>query len=295
MSKDQPIYGVDISGWQRGIDLAQVAREGYEFCVVKATEGPMHDGWIFTNPHYETQLAAARAVGLLTGSYHFLVEGPADAQVDHFLEAVGDPTAQLVMIDFEEYSNRDYPHYDPTNATLKAFVAELQQRIGPRPVLLYSGRGYGNGGTPSGDVSQYGKGLVTWDAFYPLHPQAGLGSALYERVKDSGWGERWGNQEPKIWQFSAHGRVAGMEIDVNAFSGTREELYALAVLKWSRGDSNPRPPPCKGGTVSPGASWRVHVCGLYTAISAERRLSHSGCVRLRPGGVAARLLHLNAE
>jgi len=37
------------------------------------------------------------------------------------------------------------------------------------------------------------------------------------------------------------------------------------------------------------------VCGLYTAISAERRLSHSGCVRLRPGGVAARLLHLNAE
>lgn len=79
------------------------------------------------------------------------------------------------MVDFEEYSNRDYPHYEPTNATLKAFVAELQQRIGSHPVLLYSGQGYWNGGTPSGDVSQYGEDLVTWDAFYPLHPQAGLG------------------------------------------------------------------------------------------------------------------------
>jgi GH25 family lysozyme M1 (1,4-beta-N-acetylmuramidase) len=228
MSKDEPIYGVDISGWQRGIDLAQVAREGYEFCVVKATEGPTHDGWIFTNPHYETQLAAAKAAGLVVGSYHFLVEGPPEAQVDHFLETVGDPTAQLIMVDFEEYSNRDYPHYDPTNATLKAFVDELQQRIGSRPVLLYSGQGYWNAGTPSGEVSQYGEDLVTWDAFYPVHPQAGLGSALYERVKDLGWGERWGNREPKIWQFSANGRVAGMEIDVNAFSGTRAELYALA-------------------------------------------------------------------
>jgi GH25 family lysozyme M1 (1,4-beta-N-acetylmuramidase) len=228
VSAEKPIYGVDISSWQRGIDLEQVASEGYEFCVVKATEGPTHDGWIYTNPHYKTQLAAAKAAGLVVGSYHFLVEGPAGTQVDHFLETVGKPTGQLIMVDFEEYSNRDYSHYDPTNATLKAFVAELQKRIGSHPVLLYSGQGYWNGGTPSGDVSQYGEDLVTWDAFYPLHPQAGLGSALYEQVKNSGWGERWGNQEPKFWQFSANGRVAGLEIDVNAFSGTRAELYALA-------------------------------------------------------------------
>ena len=231
MSKDDPIWGVDISSWQQGIDLTQVAREGYEFCVVKATEGPTHDGWIYTNPHYKRQLAAAKAAGLLVGSYHFLVEGPADDQVDHFLNTVGDHTAQLIMVDFEEYSNRDYSHYDPTNETLKAFVAELQQRIGSHPVLLYSGQGYWNSGTPSGPVSQYGTDLVTWDAFYPLHPQAGVGSALYERVKDQGWGQRWGNQEPKIWQFSANGRVAGMEVDVNAFSGTRPELYALAEVE----------------------------------------------------------------
>jgi len=252
MSKDQPIYGVDISRWQQGIDLAQVAREGYEFCVVKATEGPTHDGWIYTNPHYKTQLAAAKAAELLVGSYHFLVEGPADAQVDHFLDAVGDPTAQLIMVDFEEYSNRDYSHYDPTNATLKAFVAELQQRIGSHPVLVYSGQGYWNGGTPSGVVSQYGNALVTWAAFYPVHPQAGLGSVLYERVKNLGWGERWGNQEPKIWQFSANSRVAGMEIDVNAFPGTRPELYALADAELPDSRRAPRP-------VQPPSEERLHL------------------------------------
>lgn len=63
MSVEKPIYGVDISSWQRGIDLEQVASDGYEFCVVKATEGPTHDGWIYTNPHYITQLAAAKAAG----------------------------------------------------------------------------------------------------------------------------------------------------------------------------------------------------------------------------------------
>jgi hypothetical protein len=112
------------------------------------------------------------------------------------------------MIDFEEYSNRDYPHYDPTNATLKAFVAELQQRIGPRPVLLYSGRGYGNGAPLRGTCRSTARPR-NLGRLLPAAPAAGLGSALYERVKDSGWGERWGNQEPKIWQFSAHGRVAG--------------------------------------------------------------------------------------
>jgi hypothetical protein len=72
--------------------------------------------------------------------------------------------------------------------------------------------------------------VTTWDAYYPLHPRAGYGSVLYQdaMAEEGAWGKRWGDQEPKFWQFSANGRVAGMEIDVNAFSGTRDDLYALA-------------------------------------------------------------------
>ena len=62
MSVDQPIYGVDISDYQRGLDLDQVAREGYEFCVVKASEGPYADGTFYLNPSYGPQIHAAQAM-----------------------------------------------------------------------------------------------------------------------------------------------------------------------------------------------------------------------------------------
>ena len=75
-----------------------------------------------------------------------------------------------------------------------------------------------------------------------------------------------------------------------SFSTFAFHLQNSMFREWSRGDSNPRPPPCKGATGFPGASWRVRVCGLYTAISVDRGLTDSGCVRLRPTGVAARLL-----
>jgi GH25 family lysozyme M1 (1,4-beta-N-acetylmuramidase) len=224
MSVDQPNYGADISDWQRAIDLAQVAREGYEFCVVKASEGPYCDGTSYLNPSYGPQIDAAQRAGLLTGAYHFLVETPARAQVDLFLEAVGDVSGKLVMVDYESYPN--FPSLDPSMATLRAFVTELKERIGDHPILVYAGQGYWNSPPANGSIQDLG--VTTWDAFYPQHPQAGLGSILYEQGKHLGWGERWGDQEPMFWQFSANGRVAGMEINVNAFSGTRDELYALA-------------------------------------------------------------------
>lgn len=237
MSKDKPIYGVDISNWQRGIDLARVAQEGYEFCVVKASEGPYRDGTFYLNPSYVTQIGAAQEAGMLTGAYHYIIETPVEPQVDLFLDTVGDVANKLIMVDYEAYPN--FPELDPTMATLTEFVTELRNRIDDHPILVYAGQGYWNSPPPNGSIQNLN--VTTWGAFYPLHPQADHGSVLYERVKDQGWGQRWGNQEPKIWQFSANGSVAGMEIDVNAFSGTREELYDLAKAELP--DVEPKPDP----------------------------------------------------
>ena len=247
MSQDQPIYGVDISDFQRGINLAQVAREGYEFCVVKASEGPYGDRTSYINPSYGPQIAAAESAGLLTGAYHFLVETPAEAQVDLFLDTVGDMSGKLVMVDYEAYPN-PFQFLSPTMATLEAFVTELRNRIGDHPILVYAGQGYWESPPPNGSIQHLD--VTTWDAFYPLHPLPGFGSVLYDQVKHLGWGERWGNQEPKFWQFSSNGRVAGMEIDVNAFSGTRDELHALAVAEPP--DVKPEPEPVETPLVPPG-------------------------------------------
>ncbi len=239
--KDNPLWGIDISAYQAGIDLAQVRREGYEFCVVKASEGPSHDGWRYLNPEYGRQMEGAKAAGMVVGAYHFLLEGPAEPQVDLFLQTVGDVRGKILMVDFEDYPS--WPSYTPSNAALKNFIAELRRRIGPdHAILLYSGQGFWEGGEPSGPVSAYGDGVVSWDAYYPLHPESGHGSALYGRVKDLGWGERWGGVEPMIWQFSANGLVAGLEVDVNAFRGSKAELLALTGSATDTGTPPPPPP-----------------------------------------------------
>ena len=80
MSVAEPIHGADISDYQRGVDLEQVKREGYEFCVVKASEGPYRDGTNYLTPSNGPQVDASQIAGLLTGAYHFLVETPAEAQ-----------------------------------------------------------------------------------------------------------------------------------------------------------------------------------------------------------------------
>jgi GH25 family lysozyme M1 (1,4-beta-N-acetylmuramidase) len=224
VSKVQPIYGIDISNWQKGIDLAQVAREGYEFCVVNASEGPYPDGTFYLSPSYRPHIHDVQAAGMLAGAYHFIVEAPAGPQVDLFLNTVGDVSGKLIMVDYESYPN--IHSLDPSMTTLTDFVNELSARIDDHPILVYSGKGYWESPPPNGSIQPLH--VTTWDAYYPLHPQSGFGSALYQQVKNLGWGQRWGDQEPKFWQFSANGLVAGMQVDVDAFSGTRDELYALA-------------------------------------------------------------------
>ena len=55
--------------------------------------------------------------------------------------------------------------------------------------------------------------------------------------------------------------------------------------------SNQRPLPCEGTTGFPDASQGVRFRGLNTPISGDERTARSGCIRLRPTAVAARLLH----
>ena len=40
MSKDKPIYGIDVHpGYQRNLNFERARSEDYEFCVVKTTKG----------------------------------------------------------------------------------------------------------------------------------------------------------------------------------------------------------------------------------------------------------------
>jgi hypothetical protein len=118
----------------------------------------------------------AKASEMITGYYHFLVQSHASdhvssgrMQADHFLRTIegrGGIDDRLLCADFEAY-NPPRAYLTPSNATLESFIASLRERVGEHPIVLYSGRGFWNGGTPSGAFAQYGAD-VAWDAM--THP-----------------------------------------------------------------------------------------------------------------------------
>ena len=239
MSKEQPIFGIDVhSEYQRGLNFERARAEGHEFCVIKASEGPYRDGDTYVPSGFNEFFRRAEAEGFVMGVYHFLVSTPGKAQANHFLktiEAVGGPEDKILMVDFEAYGS--YPALTPGNDQLMDFIAEVKRRVGDHPIVVYSGRGFWNGGDSSGDFAQYGAD-VAWDAYYlhmdPVHPMrfyANSDQNFQNAGLPWGWGRPWGGVEPWFWQFTSAGGVAGMNIDVNAYRGTREQLLALAGAK----------------------------------------------------------------
>jgi hypothetical protein len=120
---------------------------------------------------------------------------------------------------------------------LESFVESLRKRVDEHPIVLYAGPGFWNGGTePSGSFDRYGAD-VAWTAQYldmdiHVHPQV-----YYQNNKDwdggpnfdPPWDKPWGDVQPWFWQFTSAGRVAGKNIDVNAYRGTEEQLRALVA------------------------------------------------------------------
>ncbi len=199
------LYGIDISNHQRGMDLAQVAREGLDFVFCKVTEGV---GFVdATWPGYRD---AAKAAGLLLAGYHYLrADSDIDAQADSFVRHLGPGIP--AMVDFEA-NGGDLD-------TFWAFVRAVNAR-GVRVALSYIPRWYWQqvGG---GDLSQV-PGLI--QSSYVSG--TGYASELYPGDDASGWAA-FGGRTPDLLQFTDQALVAGMSVDANAFRGTRDQLAAL--------------------------------------------------------------------
>ncbi|MCM6777264.1 glycoside hydrolase family 25 protein [Nocardia sp. CDC159] len=202
------IFGIDISN-NNGpdIDLAQVAREGFSFVFAKVTEG---DYFIdYTWPSYRD---AARANGLLLAGYHYLrADCDIDAQVDLFLEHLGDAPS---MLDFEENSG--------DLSTFWAFVHALNAR-GRQLNLSYIPRWYWQRiGSP--DLSRV-PGLIQSSYVYGT----GYASELYPG-DDSRFWNGFGGKAVDLLQFTDRALVAGHHIDADAFRGGLDDLRRLLGL-----------------------------------------------------------------
>ena len=60
------VLGIDVSRWQGIINWAQVKADGFQFAIIKASEGGT-----FVDPDFASNWAAAKAAGLVRGAYCF--------------------------------------------------------------------------------------------------------------------------------------------------------------------------------------------------------------------------------
>lgn len=62
-------YGIDISAWQKGFNVANAVKEGFSYCIVKA--GGADSKNPYKDSQFENFYAQAKALGMKTGAYYF--------------------------------------------------------------------------------------------------------------------------------------------------------------------------------------------------------------------------------
>jgi lysozyme len=127
----------DVAVYQRGLDVGAYARAGYDRILVKASEGTS-----YVNPLFAVWWAAAGALGLARGAYHYAKPSrwSGAAEADHFhrtLRAAGGLGPQdWVCLDVEE------PGQEHRAAAHAAGFCERMVELGYREGVVYSGTYY---------------------------------------------------------------------------------------------------------------------------------------------------------
>lgn len=214
------LFGLDLSNWQKTLDLSKAKAQGYSFFIVKSSEGAG-----FTDPSYEHFRAAAKALKVRFAAYHFVrAEYSAKAQAARIATATqGDHTVP-VALDCERHSTSR-----PT-LTLCSNIADELAKLGIASKLLYFPQFWWIELNRPAIPSRW----VLWQALYGSNSY-GYGSATYPGDGSSHWNSQ-GGATPAILQFGSSCKLDGFttganQLDVDAFRGSLAQLDALRVFK----------------------------------------------------------------
>lgn len=189
-----PVRGIDISRHNGRIDFNKVKDSGIDFVFIKASEGVSHRDSLFTK-----NFTGARRAGLKTGAYHFFrFDKDGVEQALNFLGAVGPRYLDMgLVIDVEGTGNPDSISTDVVKKRLASMV-EYMNLLGHRVMIYTNFEGY----------YQYVEEILPG---YPL---------WICRFKENPINAEW-----TFWQYDHHGKVNGVEgeVDLNAFCGTRDD------------------------------------------------------------------------
>jgi len=236
------VWGTDISGWDKNVQLSATKERGASFVFIKAIDGTIQNSYFVPN--------RARAIdaGLLHAPYGWLYRNAnvsCVAQAQAYSNIVKQYPSDLPpIIDFEWTSwggQSANTNYDD----LRKWVVEWL-RLGNRKPILYSAAGFMNSyGKIPADLKAMFEGI--WIANYGVNnPAMPTGYA----------GDEW-----LFHQFTSSGDAphlspndAGkLEVDLNYFRGGIQSLYQL-----SGGMTPPtEEPPTNGGSMHRGTTNQV--------------------------------------
>ncbi len=210
-----PVAGPDVSSHNAPVSWPTVAAGGSKFAYIKATEADY-----YTNPYYTSDVAAAKANGLVVGPYAWLrpdYPNPV-AQADFFLRAANyTPDAQSLppMLDLEwgtAVGSTGCYGLSPAqmSAWIRQYVTEIQQVTGRDPVI-YTNVNWWNPCT--GNDASFGNlplDIANWNSD--------------PRPLPAGWSDY------TFWQYTDNAAIGGAGVvDGNVFNGTAADLATFAV------------------------------------------------------------------
>lgn len=200
-----PVQGIDISHHQGEIDWESVANDGWDFVIMKSTEGGDWKDTKFINYYSE-----AESAGMIVGVYHYysFCTDPV-LQANHFIEVAGDLSGMLppaVDLEFDNNCNKAIAVSDFREG-LTGFIETIKKKYGVYPIVYCNEEFY----RKYLDSPEFDKCLF-WIRNVVSQPDLN--------------GRKW-----TLWQYTAKGSVSGIKgpVDLNAFSGRSFEFEELIM------------------------------------------------------------------
>ena len=195
--------GIDVSNWQKGINLAAVPAD---FVIMKATEGT---GYV--SPDCDRQYQQAKSAGRCLGVFHYANGGDVKTEANHFLKYVSGYIGEAILaLDWEAQNNPSFGKNDFN--WVKSWCDYVFEKTGVKPLVYIQQSAMSR----IRGIGDYG----LWIAQY--------GSMKTTGYQTSPWNE--GAYSCAIRQYSSSGRLSGYtgNLDLNKFYGDRESWNKYA-------------------------------------------------------------------
>lgn len=202
--------GIDVSSWQKGIDISQV---DCDFVVTKATEGTS-----YVNPDCDRVYQKAKSLGKELGVYHYSSGGDAVAEANYFVDNITGYIGEAILVlDFEGRAA------NMGSTWAKTFLDTVYTRTGVKPLIYMSASvvsRYDWSSVRAGDYGLWIAGYSRGNAIF-----YGYNTDIAMNYNAGAWSDC-----VAMYQYTSNGRLSGYsgKLDMNVFYGDESTWNAYA-------------------------------------------------------------------